>query len=104
MRDKERVEAVVDRSSSLHLARAHQLTTREPEGESSGSEDQKGQKRPKKAQNISIKRTSTKIQYTCTVFAITTHGEARIGNEYQQPDLPGFDKKWTCEVRTQKTR
>ena len=36
------------------------------------------------------------------MFAITTHGEARVGNEYQQPDLPGPDKKWTCKVRTQK--
>ena len=90
MRDRERVEAV-DRSSSVPLARAPQFTTREPERESSGSEDEKGQRRPKKAQNISRNITSTKIQ-PHRVIKIAARREARVGkkrdNEYQQPDLP----------------
>ena len=80
MRDKERVDAV-DRSSSLHVARAPQFTTREPE--SSGSEDQKGQRRPKKAQNISMKRTSTKIQ-PHRVLKIAAQREARVGKKKRQ--------------------
>ena len=79
MRDRERVEAV-DRSSSLHLARAPHETTREPE--SNGSEDQKGQRRPKKAQNISMKRTSTKIQ-PHRVLKIAARREARVGKKRQ---------------------